>query len=845
MSRFNQLAAALLAAVLLGPAAPVEAKTKKGDKFLAEGRVLEAKKDWDGALDKYERALSEDPADLAYQMAAQKMRFQAAQSHLDKGLKIRGGGQLGEALLEFQKAFAINPASTAAEQEIRRTKEMIQRERRRVEETGKEAPPEEQALTPVQEAKKEVQVKIASMLPVPELKPLSPQPINLKMNNQAPRVLFETVCKLAGINVLFDPEYTPGKNQSIEFNNSTLDEALDYISVVTKSFWKALSPNTIFVTNDNVTKRRDYEEQVTKVFYLSNVNTPQELQEIVTAVRSVADIQRLFVYNAQNAIIARGEADRIALAEKIINDLDKPKAEVVVDILVMEVSSTYTRKLTAAVAPTGLNVPVTFNPRPGLQAIQQAVSNNSGSSTGTTTGTTTTTTTSTTNNSIPLSALGHLSSSDWSIVLPDALLQAVLSDANTKVLESPQLRSVDSQKATLKIGDRRPTATGSFQPGIGGVGINPLVNTQFTYIDVGVNVDLTPRVHENGEISMHAEIEISNVSGTVNLGGIDQPIIGQRKVIHDIRMRDGEVNLLGGLLNQQESKTKTGTPGLAGLPVIGRLFSGEEVDRNRDELMIAIVPHIVRRTEITPENLKTIAVGNATVVKLNYAPRASEQAPAAPAPAPGQAAQPAPAAAPVPAAGAAVVAPAAPAAAPPANTAPVTPAPKPVPLGATPGTPAAPGAPPPPPPAPAAAEQKAAPPAIAFAPPSLDAQLSGAVTVSLLLTGGQDIFAAPMQIQFDPKVLRLNDVTRGALLASDGQQVVFTKNIMNDSGTATVNLNRLPGSKGVTGSGTLVTLSFQAVGRGTTTVSIPNLTVRDSQGATLTTANPTVTVNIR
>src|SRR5262249_187464 len=144
---------------------------------------------------------------------------------------------------------------------------------------------------------------------------------------------------------------------------------------------------------------------------------------------------------------------------------------------------------------------------------------------------------------IPLSNLGHLASSDWSTILPDALLQMVLSDAQTRVLQSPQLRSVAAVKATLKIGDRQPTATGSFQPGIGGVGINPLVNTQFTYIDVGVNVDLTPNVHENGDVSMHVEVEISSVNGHVNLGGIDQPIIGQRKVIHDIRMREGQVNL--------------------------------------------------------------------------------------------------------------------------------------------------------------------------------------------------------------------------------------------------------------------------------------------------------------
>ena len=160
------------------------------------------------------------------------------------------------------------------------------------------------------------------------------------MNGSA-KLLFETVAKVAGINVLWDPEYQPQVrgNIPVEFENSTLEEALDYLAVITKSYWKPLSPNTIFITMDNPNKRRDYEEQVAKVFYLSNVNTPQELQEIVNAVRSVADIQRFFPYNAQNAIIAKGSADQVALAEKILHDLDKPKSEVVVDIIVMEASS--------------------------------------------------------------------------------------------------------------------------------------------------------------------------------------------------------------------------------------------------------------------------------------------------------------------------------------------------------------------------------------------------------------------------------------------------------------------------------------------------------------------------
>src|ERR1039457_2109724 len=486
MYLFNRLTAIMLTAVLLGPRLPLEARTNKGDKFLTEGRLHEQKKEWDAALEAYEKALSEDPADILYQMAATKIHFQAAQSHIDQGLKLRAQGQLGEALLEFQKAYAINPGSPAAIQEIRRTTEMIDRERKRVEENGKASEAQERSLTAGDKAKKETEDRIDSILGVPQLRPIDQNPINLRMNGSS-KLLFETVAKVAGLNVLWDPEYTAPVNRNIpvEFQNSTLEEALDYLAVVTKSYWKPLSSNTIFITMDNPNKRRDYEEQVAKVFYLSNVSTPQELQEIVNAVRSVADIQRFFPYNAQNAIIAKGSADQVALAEKILHDLDKPRSEVVVDIIVMEASTVYTRQLTAAIASAGLTVPANFTPRAGLQVVNNPTTTSTTTgTTGTTavgtTPTTTTTTTAASGTAIPLSNLGHLSSADFSTTIPSALLQAVLSDANTKVLQSPQLRAVDNLKATLKIGDRQPTATGSFQPGIGGVGINPLVNTQFT-----------------------------------------------------------------------------------------------------------------------------------------------------------------------------------------------------------------------------------------------------------------------------------------------------------------------------------------------------------------------------
>ena len=843
MPFFNRLTAVVLAAALIAPAVSLEARTKKGDQYLATGRKSEAKKEWDAALESYEKALSEDPSDMVYQMAAEKARFQAAQGHVDKGLKIRSQGLLGEALLEFQKSYAINPGSAVAVQEIRLTQDMIQRERKRVEETGKEAPAQERALTPSEEAKKETRDKIDRMLPVPELKPLNPEPVRLKMNSQPVKVLFETVGKLAGINVVWDPEYQPPQKNSlsVEFDNSTIDQALDALAVLTKSYWKALSPSTIFITNDTVNKRHDYEEQVARIFYLSNVTAQTDLQEIMNAARAVSDCQRMFPYTAQNAIIAKCEADRMAFVEKVINDLDKPRAEVVVDVLVLEASSTFSRQITAALASTGLNVPISFTPRSSIQVPISSTSSTATASTSTTSTTTATTTPTTTSSgtsasSIPLSNLGHLASADFSTTLPGALLQAAMSDARTKVLQAPQVRSVDGVKATLNIGDRVPTASGSFQPGIGGVGINPLVNTQFQYIDTGVNVEMLPRVHDNGDVTIHVDLNINSVSRYVDLGGIQQPVISQKKISHDIRMREGEVGLLGGLINVQETKTVTGIPGLSSIPLLRRLFSGESSEHDRSELMIVLIPHVIRRPDITPENLRAIAVGNFTTVKVNYAPKRAEPAAAAPpVTAPPVAAPPATA---PPATAPPATAP--PATAPPATAPPATALAGP---GFAPAPPGPGGAPVPP--GPGGTPAPAGNMRVYFAPSQATASPSESITVSLSIDGGADVASAPIEIQFDPKFLRLNDVFLGDFLSKDGRQPVFTKNILNDTGVAIIQLNRPPGSPGVGGSGTLVSLNFQAVARGATVVTIPHLAVRNAQGTVVSNSTPQLSVTVK
>lgn len=752
---------------------PADARTRKGDKLLKDGQLAEVKRDFDTALELYEQALVTDPQDTGYLLAVRRVRFQAGQAHVDKGLKLREEGKLEEALAEFQRAFATDPSSSIAAVELKRTAEMIDAKKRK--ETGQAAPPAQGA----EAARRELEERIAAIQPVPELRPISRQISTLKMNNQPVKVLFETLGKLAGVNVIWDPEYqSSGKNFSIDLTNTTLDQALDHLSVLTKTYWKPLSANTIFLTNDNVTKRRDHEDMVVKTFYLKNLTTPQELQEIATILRSVTDIRRVFTYNAQNIIMVRGTVDQVALAEKLVADLDKMKGEVVVDVVVMEANRARTRDIAATFLSgnnQGLRVPISFTG--GTRA-----PSTSSDSTG---GTPTTPSTSTATNILSLNGLNALGSAqNWSVQVPNAVFQALMSDRGTKVLVSPQIRAAHGVKASLKIGDKYPYATGSFQPGIGAVGVSPLVSTQFQFADVGVNVDLTPTIHGGDEVTMQVEIDVSNIRDNIDVGGLKQPVIGQRKFSQNIRLRQGEISLVGGLSQNQDTRVLSGTAGLAQIPILGRLFSGESVERTQGELLIALIPHVVRAPDINDLNLRGVAAGTDTVVKLSVAPR--------------------PAAAEPPKAAEA-----------PKSDAPTTAMPKPVvPIGPLP-VPVAPKA--------------SAPFAVRFNPSQAALQPGAEFTVDVLAENATDLFGAPMRLRWDAKVLRLVEVTRGPLFASDGQQPVFTRNIRNDEGEAVIMLNRPSGSTGVSGSGTLLTLTFQAVAKGSTAISALELNARNSQ----------------
>lgn len=769
---------------------PVLAGGRRAKSLYRQGQAAELAGQYSEAFEKYTLAAREAPRIHRYTLAERRMRFVAGQALVESGVRLRGQGLLEEALGEFERAIAIDPGSSVAVQERLRTIEII--EKRSVADGSVEA---QRTLESALEADRaERSTRLATITAPPELEPLSNQPINL-MLNESSKVVFETIGKLAGINMLFDPDFSDGPVE-IEIRNATLIEALDYVSLIAKAYWKPISHNAVLVTDDNAVKRREYEDQVIKTVYLTNLSTPQDLSEVSTAIRGLTDIRRMFTVNSMNAIVLRGSRPTVAIAEKIVHDMDKPRAEVIIDVLVLETSRT--RKRTIGFTPVsggsnGLQFPLVFG-GPGGEGEAPGLA---------------------------INRLGDVGYGSWSTTLPGFMLSAIFNNSDTELLQSPRIRTADNHQADLRIGDQVPIASGSFQPGVGGVGISPLVNTQFQFKDVGVNVSLTPKIHANRDVSMHIEIEISNVKDVVDLGGISQPIIGQRTIQHDLRIREGEASVIGGLNQSQIFKTRSGVPFLGELPVVGRLFSEEDVQRVESEVLLVLVPHIVRMPGIDASNLRTIASGTEQKFELRYeqpgngkpalpplgpadqvldegrVPTVGQQSPSTPLQ---QAADPEEAATPTA----------------------TSPTPTPADLEAT-STDAEP-------------DRQAQPqgPRLLLQPSGPQVLVGQEITVSLRVTDAVALFSMPMRVQYDQEKLRLTGVEKGPFLAGqDASDIIFSRSIRHSNGLAAVNISRFPGAGGADGEGELITLTLEGLEAGAAQLRVFATGPRDASGSTL------------
>jgi general secretion pathway protein D len=528
------------------------------------GVHAEAKNDYDAAYEGYKRAHERNPSDPKYMSAYLKMRFYASAQHVQRGQQLRDESKLQEALAEFRRAAEIDASSFAALQEIRRTVDLMQKQS-----NEKDRPAQDKAQASAIE-------KAAANAAGPVTLDLNTSvPISLHLSTTTD-VIYKTIGRIAGINVLIDPEYKPQKI-NFELRDVSLREALAMIALQSKTFWRPVSPNTIMVSSDNGGKRKELEQNVMMTFYLHNAATPADLQQAATALKNILDISRVQATPEQRSLTLRGTPDQMVLAQKLLQDIDKPKAEVMIEVAVLEVGRDRLRTI-------GVNPPTSFT------ASLQPTGGTGGGG-------------------FSLSSLAALTASNIQISIPSASLTMLMSDSNTKVLQKPEIRALDNEKATLKIGDRIPIATGSYQSGLSNG-----VNTQFQYIDVGVNIDIVPYIHANREVTLKMSLEISSVTGEQTIDGVTEPTIGQRRIEHQARLKDGEVNLIGGILQDNESRSLSGYPWISKIPLLKYLFGQDNRQRQQSEIVFAITPHIVRATEINDDNLKMVDIGTGNSV---------------------------------------------------------------------------------------------------------------------------------------------------------------------------------------------------------------------------------------
>jgi general secretion pathway protein D len=737
----------------------------KGNQDYNAGRKAEDVQDYDTALAAYQRALRAEPNNAEYKARETHLRFEDSQYHLEQGEKAMKAGDLQLAMAEFQRAQSIDPSNSAADQEVKRVTDLIAAR------TAAAAPPKSPEPN-----------NDSLLLGPPELKPLSREPINLKMTNDA-RVVFETIAKLAGLSVIFDPDFT-SRRITAELPDVTLEQALDAVALESKAFWKPLSPNVIFVAPDNPQKRRDVEDEDVQTFYLANTLTPQDITEIITGLRQLLDLRRLAQVNSQNAIVIRDTPDKLALAAKIIDDIDKAKPEVLIHVQVLTASMDRLRNL--GILP-GQSVTATFNPPCSVQPSSSGCTSSSSSSSSST---------STSPAQITLNALQHLSTADYSITLPGATATAILTDNRTKIIQDPEVRVSDGEKATLKVGERVPVATGSFQAGVGvgttsstGV-VNPLVNTQFQYIDVGVNVDVTPRVHPDGDVSMKLSIEVSQITGTSSIGGINEPVISQRKIEHDIRLKDGEANVLGGLIERTDTRNVNGIPGVGEVPLFGYLFSDKSKEIEEDEVLIILTPHILRFPSITAANLRSIAAGTDTNARVFREDGLPVSGPAT------------------------------------ANSS---------------SQPAAPSS------VPASSLAMSSSPAgqLRFDPGTVSLHRGESTTMGLAISNVHDLYSIPLMIQYDPKVVQVEDVRNGGFLSGGTQDIAIVQRIDAEKGQVIVSATRQPNSPGVNGTGTIIGLVVRGVAPGSSPLQILQVNARDSQQHAIPLVSGEATINVQ
>ncbi len=674
------------------------------------GYQAEINKNYDEAIKYYEQAMLENPKESVYRLALFRTKAVAALDAAERARRLAAGGMKDEALNQYKKALFYDP-----------TNRMILAEYKEL-----------AGIKPAVEVKpKEVVIEAPVKLKYP------PELLKLKFTDASLRAIFQALGKFSGINFLFDEQFRD-LPVSIDLTDLTVEQAINSLCLTGRTFYRVMDERTAIIIPDNPQKRNQYEVNAIKTIYLSNINAQDVQNQLASILRTQYKGPSIIVDKTRNSLTIRDTATVVALAEKLLQSWDKPKGEVIIDLEIMEVSRTRLQTIGTQFSQSYGSIRYTG----GVSEIP-------------------------TDGWLPLEGFDLSKSENFQITLPSVLLQFIETDSDTKIIAQPRLRGVDSEEINYLVGQQVPIPSTTFNPiAAGGISQQPMVSYQ--YQDVGIGVNIKPRLHQENEVSLEMEVKITAISGT---GIADIPIISTRSVKNVIRLKDGETNLLAGLLKDEERKSLKGVTGLKNIPILGSLFSSADRTVDQTDVILTITPHIIRTMPLKAEDSEPLWIDNAgssfTTQTQTAAGGGEETIP------------PVEAGVEVPAEEAAEA-------------------------GAQMGT-------------------------VSLLPERSEVPVGYTLNVRLAVNSPVDITSLSLNVNYDSKVLRLKEIQRGDLVSQFGDKGSFLQDISASSGLAVIGFSSPDPAKGVN-SGNLATLVFEVLGAGETRVGISSIQVLGVQG---------------
>jgi general secretion pathway protein D len=683
-------------------------------------------KDWDKAILYYERAIREDPDNPIYKTSLRRAQVAASYFHLNKARELGSRQKIEEARSEYEKALSYGVLNKSVEDEA--------------EALGKEKTKEEI----VREVRIEPPVKLK----------VDKQKIELKFPVQAPlKSIFEALGKQARINILFDNQFRDIPNFTFNLADVTFEEALSHLCLSSNNFYSIVDEKTVMIAPDLPQKRAQYDLNVIKTFYLSNVNADEVRAALQQMLRSQYRQPQVTVDKNLNSITIRDVPAVVELAEKILRSWDKARGEVYIDLEIMEVSRIKARQIGVDLALATQTV--------GLKYIGPTAPSDSW---------------------FNLKDLDFSKKEYFQVTLPTAYLDFLESDSDTKIIAQPQLRGIDGEDISYLVGDKVPVPQTTFYPiAAGGQSQQPLVS--YNYQDVGIDVKIKPRIHSEKEVTLEMEIKIKSLSGT---GVASIPIISTREVKNIIRLKDGETNLLAGLLRDEERKTKTGIVALKDIPILGGLFSSTDQAIQQTDVILTITPHIVRSITLGEQDLKPIWIGPegmSTGERVSEA--VSEEALAERRARQRQEQEETP------------------------------------------------------------RREERGQNRIGLTPSNITVAQNQEFRVNINLATQEEISSLSLSISFDSRLAKLKEVTKGGLLAQLGEEAPFLSSIDNSSSSCTIGFTSPATGRGIRGAGVLATLIFEAQEKGEGQISVTDSTASSPSGKLLAFESTTSRLNVR